>query len=130
MDLHELPEDCLTRAVEAAGGNKVVGHRLRPELSPPDAAKWLSRCLSDGHAQRLNYAQERLIYRLACQQGDHDGFRAYAASIGYRIEPIDQRAEVMALAERATKLAEQSSALSAEAMARMRAAGLKLEDGS
>lgn len=126
MNLHDLPEDCLTRAVEAAGGNKVVGHRLRPELSPTDAGKWLARCLSDGHAQRLNYGQERLIYRLSCEQGEHAGFRAYAESIGYRIEPIDQRAEAMALAERAAKLAEQSSALSTEALARMQAAGLKV----
>lgn len=127
MDLRHAPEDCLTLAVEAAGGNKVVGHHLRPEMTPNEAGKWLSRCLSDQHAQRLNYAQERLIYALACQRGEHDGFRAYAASIGYRIEPVDVRAEVQALAERAQKLAEQSSALSAEALARMKAANLKVE---
>lgn len=127
MGIHQRAEDCLELAVEAAGGNKVVGHALRPEMSPGDAGKWLARCLSEHHQQRLNYGQEQLIYRLACQQGEHAGFRAYAESIGYRAEPLDHHAEALALAMRAEKLAQQSADLSAEAMARMRAANINVD---
>lgn len=126
MDLKTSPENCLQLAIDAAGGNKVVGHKMRPELSPVDAGKWLARCLGD-HKQRLNYSQERLVYRLACERGEHEGFAAYAASIGYHITPIDRRAEIQALALRAEQLAKQSSDLSAEAMARMKAANINME---
>lgn len=128
MDLHKLPEDCLQVAVDAAGGNKEVGHRLRPELSPVEAGKWLARCLSDQHAQRLNYAQEQLIYRLACDKGEHDGFVAYAESIGYRVEALDREAEIRALARQAEQHAARATSLSAEVQARMKAMNVKLED--
>lgn len=127
MDLHKLPEDCLQAAVDAAGGNKVVGHKLRPELSPVEAGKWLARCLGD-HAQRLNYAQEQLIYRLACDAGDHAGFRAYAESIGYGVEPLDREAEIRAIARQAEAHAAKATSLSAEVQARMRAAHIRLDD--
>lgn len=119
------PEDCMQEAIDAVGGNKVVGSILRPELDAVEAGKWLSRCLNPDHQQRLNYAQESLIYALACKHGQHEGFRMYAASIGYQIQPIDISAEVQALASRAEMLAKQSAQLSAEAMARMEAAGIK-----
>jgi len=127
MSPRTQPEDCLQIAIDAAGGNKIVGAKLRPEMDPIDAGKWLSRCLDPAHKQRLNYAQERLVYALACIEGEHEGFRAYAASIGYQVQAIDVSAEVQALATRAERLARQSAELSAEAMARMRAAGLKVE---
>lgn len=124
------PEDCLETAIESAGGNKHVGAMLRPELDPVDAGKWLARCLNPDHQQRLNYAQEQLIYALACRQGEHEGFRAYAASIGYSIQPIDITGEVQALAARAERLAKQSAELSAEAIARMQAAGINVGEAS
>lgn len=126
MDPRTAPEDCLQTAIDAAGGNKIVGAKLRPEMDPIEAGKWLSRCLDPAHKQRLNYAQERLVYALACRQGEHEGFRAYAASIGYQVQAIDVSAEVQALAERAERLAKQSADLSAEAMSRMKAAGINV----
>lgn len=122
------PEDCMQAAIDAAGGNKIVGAILRPEMDPVDAGKWLARCLNPDHQQRLNYAQEQLIYTLACRQGEHEGFRAYAASIGYQVQPIDVSGEVRALAARAELLAKQSAELSAEAFARMKAAGINTSE--
>ena len=130
MDHEITPETCLSLAVEAAGTLVQVGHTVRPDLAPTDAGKWLARCLSEDHAQRLNYGQERLLYRLACKQGEHEGFRAYAESIGYRIEPIDRDGELMAMANRAAAMAERANELSLEVQARMKAAGLNLEAGA
>lgn len=47
----DTPETCLQQAVESLGGFKLAGHKLRPELSPVDAGKWLSRCVDEDHAQ-------------------------------------------------------------------------------
>ena len=127
MDPRTAPEDCLQTAIDAAGGNKIIGAKLRPEMDPIEAGKWLARCLDPAHKQRLNYAQERLVYALACREGEHEGFRAYAASIGYQVQAIDVSAEVQALAERAERLAKQSADLSAEAIARMKAHGLNVD---
>src|SRR3546814_14825383 len=93
-------------------------------MNPIEAGKWLARCLDPAHKQRLNYAQERLVYALACREGEHAGFRAYAASIGYQVQAIDVSAQVQALASPPQRPAKQSADLSAEAMPRMRAARL------
>src|SRR3546814_4426139 len=57
MDTRIEPEDCLQAAIDAAGGNKIVGAKLRPEMNPIEAGKWLARCLDPAHKQRLNYAR-------------------------------------------------------------------------
>lgn len=121
------PEDCLQLAIDAAGGNKIVGAILRPEMDPVDAGKWLARCLDANHKQRLNYAQERLIYGLACNHGAHEGFAAYAEAIGYRIEPIDRTAEIIALQQQAERRALEAGQLTEKAKALMQAVGLKVE---
>lgn len=123
----ETPENCLLQAVESLGGFKLAGHKLRPELSPVDAGKWLARCLNDDHAQRLNYAQVALVFRAACERGHHDGFRAYAEAVGYRIEPLDRTAEIVALTSRAEEHAAKAGELTAEVKALMAAAGLNVE---
>lgn len=125
--MHDTPESMLLQAAESIGKLKDVGHRFKPEMDPVSAGKWLSRCLNDEHAQRLNYGQELLLWRMACQAGEHEAFRAYAAAIGYRIEPIDQAGELLATLRRAEAMAERAGELTREAKARMQAAGLKLE---
>lgn len=115
-------------AVEALGGSKDAGHLLRPELSPIDAGKWLSRCLNGGHKQRLNYSQEALLYRLACRKGMHEAFTAYAESVGYRVEPIDRSAEIVALTSRAEEHAKEAGELAERVRSLMQKAGLKVED--
>lgn len=127
MTLYITPEECLTAAAESVGTMQQVGHTMRPDKCPKEAGRWLAHCLDPDHAQRLNYGQEQLVYRLACERGEHDGFRAYAESIGYRIEPIDRQAEIKALLTRAEAASQKSAELSTEAMARMKAAGLNLE---
>lgn len=121
------PETCLEMAVEAIGGPKKAGHMLRPEMTPDDAGKWLNRCLNGGHKQRLNYRQEALLYREACRRAGHEGFIAYAESIGYRVEPIDRSAEIAALSARAEDHANRAGELAAEVRALMHHVGLKVE---
>lgn len=121
------PETCLELAVEALGGAKKAGFMLRPELTPLEAGKWLARCLNDGHKQRLNYKQEALLYRLACEKAQHEAFKAYAESIGYRAEPLDRSAEIVALTSRAEEHAAKAGELAAEVKALMHAAHLKVE---
>lgn len=122
-----LVEDALAAAVDAAGTLQQVGHRLRPELSPADAGRWLAHCLDANRRERLSYAQTRLVFQWAREAGDHAGFRQYAESIGYRIEPIDQQAEIASLYRRATRMSEQASELTERAIAQMRAANINVE---
>lgn len=123
-----LAEDALAIAVDSVGTLQQVGHRLRPELSPPDAGRWLAHCLDTTRRERLSYAQQRLVFAWACEAGQHEGFRAYADSIGYRIEPLNLEAEIMAKAARAERLAAESGELSAQVQELMRKSGRKLED--
>src|SRR3546814_12094802 len=44
MDTRIEPEDCMQAAIDAAGGNKIVGAKLRPEMNPNKAGKWPPRC--------------------------------------------------------------------------------------
>lgn len=120
-------ESALITAVEAVGTFQQVGHRLRPELGVEEAGRWLAHCLEPTHRQKLSYAQQRLIFRWAREAGDHAGFRMLAESIGYRIDPLDPQAEIASLYRRAARLSEQANSLTAEAIARMQAAGLKVE---
>lgn len=124
---HETPENCLILAVESIGTPKTVGSRMRPEMQPQDAGKWLTRCLSDEHKQRLNYGQVRLLYKWNCEAGQHEAFRRFAESIGYRIEPIDRSAEIIALQQRAERSAIEAGELTERAKALMQAVGLKVE---
>src|SRR3546814_14922383 len=105
MDTRIEPEDCLQAAIDAAGGNKIVGAKLRPEMNPIEAGKWLARCLDPAYKKRLNYAQERLVSALACREGEHEGFSDYAARIGYQVQGLDVSGHGHALEPREVHLA-------------------------
>jgi hypothetical protein len=126
-DCQTSVESALTAAVDAVGTLQQVGHRLRPELDPTDAGRWLAHCLDPHHRQKLSYAQLRLIFRWAMESGDHAGFRMFAESAGYRIEPLDQQSEIVNLYRRSLRMSEQSKQLSDEALARMEAANINVE---
>ena len=130
MDKITTPEGALTAAVDAIGTFKQVAVRLRPELdrTPDEAIRWLSSCLNSGRKHKLSYAQQVLIFRWAAEAGAHEPFRAFAELVGYRAEPFDPQAEIKALLRRSEAASQQAAALSAEAVARMRAAGLKVDE--
>src|SRR3546814_18676221 len=83
MDTRIEPEDCLQAAIDAAGGNKIVGAKLRPEMNPIEAGKWRARCLDPAPKQRLKSAQERLVYALACREGAQERQAVVWGKSGY-----------------------------------------------
>lgn len=93
--LHDALVDC----VRAAGGAKVVGHKLWPEKAVDAAQRHLLACLSEGKAERLNPDQVVLVLRLARAVGHHGGVGYILAELGYApttpIEPRDEAAELM-----------------------------------
>lgn len=121
--------ECLRLAVDAAGGDKPVGAKLKPEHDPQDAGRWLGHCLAPADAERrerLSIEQIRLIFRMARTAGDHRGFEAFAELCGYRVTAAVTEAEELAdMARRAEKAAQESRELTLEVMERMRRAHIK-----
>lgn len=72
----ETLNDALKEAVRAAGGNKVVGAKLWPELPLDAAANRLRDSLNPDRRDKLSPEQTQLILRLACDAGYH-GAMAY-----------------------------------------------------
>lgn len=121
-------EDALKLCVGELGGPKVVGHRMRPELSPADAGIWLSHCLTPAHAQKPSLAQVVWILREARAAGHHAGAEALADLLGYRITAIvDAREELADVTRRAVAAAHESAELSNKALALAHAMHLKVE---
>lgn len=121
--------EALRMCVQYLGGNKVVGAAMRPELSPDKAAHWLAHCLNPNKRDKLTPPQIQWIQRMANQCGHHIGNETWVEGIGYRLgAPITPEAEIAQLKKEATQAAEQARKASDELFARMRAAGLKVED--
>lgn len=64
--------DALRRLVDALGGAKEVGHRLRPDRDWQFARNWLLNCLNPEHAQELHPTQVVTLLRWASEAGYHD----------------------------------------------------------
>ena len=58
-------EEALTAAVQHAGGAKVVGCALWPDLSPDTAQRKLLDALNPQRPERLKPSQVRLVLRMA-----------------------------------------------------------------
>lgn len=128
------PEDALRRAVDALGGPQRVGHDLKPEMPPPVAGVWLSHCLTASKRDKLSLSQIACIFRDAYKAGEHDGFMAFAESLGYRvigIEPQAQADELTKSAEakisQAIQELQQVRELTAEQSARAKSVHLNVE---
>ena len=55
-----LPEDiwqALRDCISAMGGAKAVGYRMRPELGPEKAGRWLLDCCNSDRAEKLSIEQ-------------------------------------------------------------------------
>lgn len=62
---HDSPEDAATTDILACGGWKEVGHALRPDLTPQNAAAWARCCCNPDRAERFNPGQWILIKLMA-----------------------------------------------------------------
>lgn len=136
----EPPDDvyeALKRAVDALGGAKRVGPRMRPELDPFGARAWLLNCLNPEHAQKFDPPQVFLILRWAAEIGFHeskhfiDHITDYAPSVP--LAPTVLLVEAMKVAAQKQREADESARNLRELidnprlLATMRAAGIKVD---
>lgn len=94
---HESINDALHDLVAALGGSKAVGARMRPELSPDNAGRWLADSLN--HDRREHLTPEQMLWLLSegRKAGIHAAMEYLAHECGYAasaIEPEDERAEL------------------------------------
>jgi len=136
---NKTPEEALRISVDALGGLQPIGAELRheSEMDPISAGQWLSHCLIPTKSDKLSLRQVVWIFRKAHNLGEHEGFATFAAACGYTVTPIAPAAELAELKKQADAAvhAAQAAAQDLELLinnpqllARMRAAGLKVED--
>lgn len=90
---HDSPEDALTTDVLASGGYKKVGHKLRPDLTPEQAAAWLRACLNVERQEKLSPGQVLEIKRDAKAIGSTAAIDYDAQELAYRIEHVEPEDE-------------------------------------
>ncbi len=96
-----IPEtltDALVECIKAAGGSKVVGHKLFPEKMVDVAQRHLLNCTKEGRAERLSPDHVLMVFRLAREAGSHVGMAYMCHALGYAqpqpLEPKDEVAEL------------------------------------
>jgi hypothetical protein len=93
---HESINDALRELVQALGGTKQVGARMRPELPADHAGRWLNDCLNSDRREHLT--PEQVVWLLAegRQIGAHGAITYITSECGYSapkpVEPEDERA--------------------------------------
>lgn len=121
-------EDALREVVRVAGGPKVVGHRLWPEIDPDKAGRRLADALNDARREVLSPAQVLLILKFGRQVGCHAAINYVAHECGYAdpvpIEPEDEvtrlQREYVEAARAIMKMAERIESVQACATAMRR----------
>lgn len=92
-------EDAQREVIRALGGAKTVGARLRPDIDPEAAGRWLHDCISADRPAKLDLSQVVTIARWGREVGCHALMDYLAAASGYsRPEPVtpqDEQAEQM-----------------------------------
>lgn len=94
----EGPEDAFSHLVSVLGGAKVVGAKMRPDLAPDAAGRWLKDALNGERREQLHPSQVIWLLKAAHESGIHDAMRWIAAECGYTtpdpISPPDEMAEL------------------------------------
>lgn len=105
IPFYEGPEDALRAGVQALGGAKKVGPMLWPDKSVDNAGRLLLDCLNPSRAEKLDFSQTLLVFKLAKDAGFHAPFAWFANEVGYDVKPITKAEEV----DRLTTVVEQAS---------------------
>jgi hypothetical protein len=96
---HESIEEALDEVVKALGGAKSVAARMRPDLSPDAAARWLRDCLNDSRREHLTPGHVMWLLRAGREAGVHAAMRFLAREAGYSepvpVSPEDEGADLM-----------------------------------
>ena len=90
----ESLNDGLIAVITAAGGSKVVGSLLRPELPATDAGVWLRNCLNDDRREKLSLDQFKFLLKLGREAECHEAMNFLAADVGYATTPVDPETEL------------------------------------
>lgn len=84
--------------VQAAGGFKAMGSKLKPSLKPDKAGEWLSQCLTADRPEKLSLEDQIFI---KAEARKHNSFAALTfemqelcMSMPTPIEPEDERARL------------------------------------
>ena len=97
LAIYEDDLDAIRDAVRAIGGNKVVGHLLRPDITPDHAGAWLKDCMNTDRREKLSLSQNLKILRLAHDAGYHAPIQFLTGELGYSVQVIEPADEISAL---------------------------------
>lgn len=98
LALFEDVYDAIREAVRELGGTKIVGHALRPDLSPDNAGAWLKDCLNRERREKLDPEQLLFILRRSREAGLHSAKHFIDAETGYGPStPVDPKDELSEL---------------------------------
>jgi len=90
--------EAMRHVVAALGGPKSVGARMRPDMKPDHAARWVNDCLNADRREHFSPDHLFLILRIARQAGIHTGMAFIAEDCGYRapapVDPADAADEL------------------------------------
>jgi len=96
--MHESISDALREVVQACGGSKPVGQKMRPELPIEQAAGWVRDCLNPEKRDKFSADQVVLLLRMGREVGAHAGMLYLARECGYADpQPIEPESEVARL---------------------------------
>ncbi len=122
--------EAMRHVVAALGGAKAVGARMRPDMKPDHAGRWVSDCLNADRREHFSPDHLFLLMRLAREAGIHTGMAFIAEDCGYRaptpVDPADMADELRreftqsvkrldAIAERIEKFEQRHAAVRAVA---------------
>lgn len=94
----ECLNDAILEAINAIGGKKAVGAKLKPDRDPTDAGKWLSDCLNPLRNERLTPDQLAYIRKHARMVGCHILAAYELQEAGYAApQPVEPECERAAL---------------------------------
>lgn len=95
---HETFEEAMADLVNALGGPKSVGARMRPDLAPDAAQRWLKDCLNDSRRENLHPGHVLWLLREGRKAGLHWAMAFIDRDAGYAdpvpVEPEDERARL------------------------------------
>lgn len=92
---HESIIDAIREVVQALGGAKVVGARMRPDLPPDHAGRWLADCLPHERREKLSPDQVLWMGREGRRVECHAMMRYLARECGYA-DPVPVRPRMSA----------------------------------
>ena len=80
-------------AVNAAGGPKEVGSRIKPDMDPEEAGKWINRCTNPRHKDQLMATYYIRTLLGARYRNNHDAINELLRFCGYIPNAIPQTTE-------------------------------------